>query len=103
MFDRTACPDPQLLAAHPFISIDAFSALSALLDLALKDQTPSAVDLDASQLRLHRGNLAFFSIAQSSGSGDQTGAHSRNALISRRSRAFQTSNLRIENAETTNY
>jgi inactivated superfamily I helicase len=43
MFDRTACPDPGLLAAQPYVSIEALAALSALLDLALNDQTPSAV------------------------------------------------------------
>jgi hypothetical protein len=43
MFDRAACPDPGLLAAQPYVSIEALAALSALLDLALKDQTPSAV------------------------------------------------------------
>ena len=42
MFDRTACPDPGLLAAQPYVSIEALAALSALLDLALKDQTLSA-------------------------------------------------------------
>ena len=45
MFDRTACRDPGLLAAQPYVSIEALAALSALLDLALKDQTPSAVPL----------------------------------------------------------
>src|ERR1700755_3379131 len=34
---------PGLLAAQPHVSIEALAALSALLDLALKDQTPSAV------------------------------------------------------------
>jgi hypothetical protein len=43
MFDRTACPDAGLLAAQPYVSIEVLAALSALLDLALKDQTPSAV------------------------------------------------------------
>ena len=43
MFDRTACSAPGLLAAQPYVSIEALAALSALLDLALKDQTPSAV------------------------------------------------------------
>jgi hypothetical protein len=43
MFDRTACCDPGLSAAQPYVSIEALAALSALLDLALKDQTPSAV------------------------------------------------------------
>src|SRR6266436_5932311 len=42
MFDRTACLDAELLTAHPFVSITALAALSALLDLALKDRTPSA-------------------------------------------------------------
>jgi hypothetical protein len=36
MFDRTAYPDPGLLAAQPYVSIEALAALSALLDLALK-------------------------------------------------------------------
>jgi hypothetical protein len=40
MFDRTACPG--LLAAQPHVSTEALAALSVLLDLALKDQTPSA-------------------------------------------------------------
>src|SRR5215468_6255380 len=30
MFDRTACPDAELLTAQPFVSIDALAALSAL-------------------------------------------------------------------------
>ncbi|MBB4399148.1 hypothetical protein GGD62_008298 [Bradyrhizobium sp. ERR14] len=41
-FDRTACPDAEPLTVQPFVSIDALAALSALLDLALKDRTPSA-------------------------------------------------------------
>src|SRR6202048_778397 len=41
MFDRTACADAEPLTAQPFVSIDALAALSALLDLALKDRTPS--------------------------------------------------------------
>src|SRR6202008_3606771 len=32
MFDRTACPEPGLLAAQPYVSIEALAALSALLD-----------------------------------------------------------------------
>jgi hypothetical protein len=36
MFDRTAYPDPGLLAAQPYVNIEALAALSALLDLALK-------------------------------------------------------------------
>jgi hypothetical protein len=56
MFDRTACPAPQLLVAQPFVSIDALSALSALLDLALKDQTPSAVLLSGASGASHDQN-----------------------------------------------
>src|SRR3984893_15299349 len=56
MFDRTACPAPQLLAAQPFVSIDALSALSALLDLAWKDQTPSAVLLSGASRASHDQN-----------------------------------------------
>jgi hypothetical protein len=41
MFDRAAYPDPELLTAQPLVSIDALAALSALLELALKDRTPS--------------------------------------------------------------
>jgi hypothetical protein len=33
--------DAEPLTAQPFVSIDALAALSALLDLALKDRTPS--------------------------------------------------------------
>jgi hypothetical protein len=33
MFDRTAYPDPRLLAAQPYVSIEALAALSALLDV----------------------------------------------------------------------
>jgi hypothetical protein len=42
MFDRAACPDAEPLAARPFVSMTALSALSVLLDLALKGRTPSA-------------------------------------------------------------
>lgn len=38
MFDRTARPDAKPLTAQPFVSIDALAALSALLDVALKDR-----------------------------------------------------------------
>jgi hypothetical protein len=38
MFDRKACPDAEPLTAQPFVSIDALAALSALLDLALKEK-----------------------------------------------------------------
>jgi hypothetical protein len=37
MFDRTACPDAEPLTAQPFVSVDALAALSALLDLGVKD------------------------------------------------------------------
>jgi hypothetical protein len=56
MFDRTACPDPELLAAQPFVSIDALAALSALLDLALKDRTPSAALLSGASRASHDQN-----------------------------------------------
>src|SRR5260370_40411736 len=56
MFDRTACPDPGFLAAQPYVSIEALAALSALLDLALKDQTPSAVLLFSASRASHDQN-----------------------------------------------
>jgi hypothetical protein len=56
MFDRTACPESRLLAAHPYVSIEALAALSALLDLALKDQTPSAVLLSGASGASHHQN-----------------------------------------------
>src|SRR4029077_20213776 len=56
MFDRTACPDPGLLAAQPYVSIAALAALSALLDLALNDQTPSAVLLSGASGASHDQN-----------------------------------------------
>jgi len=56
MFDRTAYPDPGLLAAQPYVTIEALAALSALLDLALKDQTPSAVLLSSASRASHDQN-----------------------------------------------
>lgn len=56
MFDRAACPDVELLAAQPFVSIDALAALSALLDLALKDRTPSAALLSGASRAFHDQN-----------------------------------------------
>jgi hypothetical protein len=56
MFDRTACPDAELFAAQPFVSITALAALSALLDLALKDRTPSAVLLSGASRASHDQN-----------------------------------------------
>jgi hypothetical protein len=56
MFDRTAYPAPGLLAAQPYVSIEALAALSALLDLALKDQTPSAVLLSDASRASHDQN-----------------------------------------------
>jgi hypothetical protein len=55
MFDRTACC-PGLSAAQPYVSIEALAALSALLDLALKDQTPSAVLLSGASGASHDQN-----------------------------------------------
>src|SRR6202043_2460445 len=48
--------DPGLLAAQPYVSIEALAALSALLDLALKDQTPSAVLLSGASGASHHQN-----------------------------------------------
>ncbi|UGY30418.1 hypothetical protein HU675_0051015 (plasmid) [Bradyrhizobium septentrionale] len=56
MFDRTACPDAELLTAQPFVSIDALAALAALLDLALKDRTPSAAPLSGASRGSHDQN-----------------------------------------------
>ena len=56
MFDRTACPNPELLAAQPFVSIDALVALSALLDLALKDRAPSVAPLSGVSRASHDQN-----------------------------------------------
>src|SRR6267378_3491169 len=56
MFDRTACPDPGLLAAQPYVSIETLAALSALLSLALKDQTPSAFLLSGASRVSHDQN-----------------------------------------------
>ena len=56
MFDRTACADAEPLTAQPFVSIDALAALSALLDLALKDRTPSAALLSGASRASHDQN-----------------------------------------------
>ena len=56
MFDRTACPDAELFAAQPFVSITALAALSALLDLALKDRTPSAALFSGASRTSHDQN-----------------------------------------------
>ena len=56
MFDRTTYPDPELLAAQPFVSTDALAALSALLSLALKDRTPSAALLSGASRASHDQN-----------------------------------------------
>jgi len=56
MFDRTACADAEPLTAQPFVSIDALAALSALLDLALKDRTPSVALLSGASRASHDQN-----------------------------------------------
>jgi len=56
MFDRAACPDAELLAVRPFVSITALAALFALLDLALKDRTPSAALLSGASRASHNQN-----------------------------------------------
>ena len=42
MFDRAGCAQQATVTAEPFVSLDALAALSTLLDLALKDRTPSS-------------------------------------------------------------
>ena len=49
-------PDPGFLAAQPYVSIEALAALSALLDLALKDQTPSVALLFSASRASHDQN-----------------------------------------------
>ena len=56
MFDRTACPDAEPLTAQPFVSIDALAALSALLEWALKDRTPSVALLSGASRASHDQN-----------------------------------------------
>ncbi|KRR07026.1 hypothetical protein [Bradyrhizobium valentinum] len=56
MFDRAACPDAEPLTAQPFVSIGALAALSALLDLMLKDRTPSAALLSSASRASHDQN-----------------------------------------------
>src|SRR6202790_4224103 len=56
MFDRMAWAEAEPLAAQPFVSIDALAALSALLDLALKDRTPSVALLSGASRASHDEN-----------------------------------------------
>src|ERR1700730_11371416 len=56
MFDRMACADAEPLTAQPFVSIDALAALSALLDLALKNRTPSVALLSGASRASHDQN-----------------------------------------------
>ncbi|WP_354264935.1 hypothetical protein [Bradyrhizobium sp. GM2.2] len=56
MFDRTACHDAGFLTAQPLVRIDALAALSALLDVALKDRTPSAAPLSGASRGSHGQN-----------------------------------------------
>lgn len=64
MFDRTACPDAELLAARSFVSITALAALSVLLDLALKDRTPSAALLSGAPRASHDQNRGETHVTQ---------------------------------------
>jgi hypothetical protein len=80
MFDRTACPAPQLLAAQPFVSIDALSALSALLDLALKDQTPSAVLLSGASRASHDQNQGESHVAADGNARERIPTQSNGAV-----------------------
>ncbi len=53
---RRHAPSSRLLAAQPYVSIEALAALSALLDLALKNQTPSVVLLSGASGASHHQN-----------------------------------------------
>ena len=64
MFDRAACPDAEPLTAQPFVSIDALAALSALLDLALKDRTPSVALLSGASRASHDQNRGETHVTQ---------------------------------------
>jgi hypothetical protein len=76
MFDRTACPGPGLLAAQPYVSIAALAALSTLLDLALKDQTPSAVLLSGASRASHDQNRGETHVTRDEKLGERTPAQS---------------------------
>jgi hypothetical protein len=79
MFDRAACPDPGLLAAQPYVSIEALAALSALLDQALKDQTPSAALLSGASepLTTRIGERSMSRATTNSGKGYRHNRRSR--------------------------
>jgi hypothetical protein len=64
MFDRTACPDAEPLTAQPFVSIDALAALSALLELALKDRTPSVALFSGASRASHDQNRGETHVTQ---------------------------------------
>ena len=64
MFDRTACPDAEPLTAQPFVSIDALAALSALLEWALKDRTPSVALLSGASRASHDQNRGETHVTQ---------------------------------------
>jgi len=64
MFDRTACPDAEPLRAQPFVSIDALAVLSALLELALKDRTPSVALLSGAFRASHDQNRGETHVTQ---------------------------------------
>src|SRR3982074_3385497 len=66
MFDRTTCPDAEPLTAQPFVSIDALAALSALLELALKDRTPSVALLSGASRASHDQNRGETHVTQES-------------------------------------
>jgi hypothetical protein len=56
-------PEPGLLCSTD-VSIEALAALSALLDLALKDQTPSAVLLSGASGASHDQNRGKTHVAR---------------------------------------
>ena len=84
MFDRTACPDAELLTAQPFVSIDALAALSALLDLALKDRTPSAALLSGASRASHDQNRGETHVTRDGNARERIPTQSTTAAAARR-------------------
>ena len=79
MFDRAACPDAEPLTAQPFVSIDALAALSALLDLALKDRTPSVALLSGASRASHDQNRGEAHVTREGNAGERIPTQSTTA------------------------
>jgi len=80
MFDRAACPDAELFAAQPFVSITALAALSALLDLALNDRTPSAALLSGASRASHNQNRGETHVTTDGNAGERIPTQSTTAV-----------------------